>query len=80
MAPCTRGFDAAIHDLREAGVGGDVDYGNTGLFEKATSTSGGEDFKTELHKAADEGIESGFVTDTDERTTGMNGGHEVSGS
>ena len=61
---------AAIHDFRKAGVRGDVDDWNAGLFEKLASSSGGQNLKTEFRQAFHKGLKSGLVADADQCSFG----------
>lgn len=65
-----KGFDAAVHDFGEAGVGGDIDDGDAVLDEEFAGAAGGEDFEPEFDEGLGELVEVGLVTDADEGTTG----------
>ena len=69
-------FNATIHDLRESRVGRDINDRNASLLQKLTSSPGRKNLIAQRHETFHEGLKSGLITDTDERTQRHGRTHE----
>jgi hypothetical protein len=64
-----QGFDAAVHDLGEAGVGGDVGDREAGVAQGFGGAAGGEELGAVGEQGVGEGEQAGLVGDGDQRAT-----------